>query len=222
MTPAMRWVGSPGIDPEKHFQWEVGAIASDSFGLASVSFYYNWVDDFILRDRARSQDGVLLSDRATIYRNVEAELFGVESELRLNFTDTVILDNQLAFTYADNTTDDRPVAQIPPLEGRSTLSYEGEPVDVGFTLRWAAEQHRIDDSPATGSGLDAGRTPEYVVCDIYGKIDISKNVSLGIGVENLFDRAYANHLNKSNAFDVDQVQVNEPGTNVWLRVSANL
>jgi iron complex outermembrane receptor protein len=44
---------------------------------------------------------------------------------------------------------------------------------------------------------------------------------LRVGVTNLFDRTYAYHLNRSNSFDPTEVQVNEPGRSVYLRVSAS-
>ena len=45
-------------------------------------------------------------------------------------------------------------------------------------------------------------------------------VALDAGIDNLFDKAYANHLNRANAFDPVQVQVNEPGRSFWARLTA--
>ncbi len=41
---------------------------------------------------------------------------------------------------------------------------------------------------------------------------------LQVGVENVFDELYANHLNRSNLFDAEQVRINEPGRTLWLKV----
>ena len=43
------------------------------------------------------------------------------------------------------------------------------------------------------------------------------------GINNVFDRAYAYHVNRANVdpFNPDAVQVNEPGREFWLRLSAN-
>jgi iron complex outermembrane receptor protein len=38
-------------------------------------------------------------------------------------------------------------------------------------------------------------------------------------VDNLFDHAYANHLNRGNLFDPDPVRINEPGRTFWARLS---
>jgi iron complex outermembrane receptor protein len=36
----------------------------------------------------------------------------------------------------------------------------------------------------------------------------------------VFDKNYPQHLNRANAFDPTQVQVNEPGRSAWLKVKA--
>ena len=56
--------------------------------------------------------------------------------------------------------------------------------------------------------------------DLYGRYKVSERVSLDFGVDNLFDKEYAQHLNRSSAFDPTQVQVNEPGMSAWIKVSA--
>nr|VFJ77841.1 MAG: iron complex outermembrane recepter protein [Candidatus Kentron sp. FM] len=79
-----------------------------------------------------------------------------------------------------------------------------------------AEQHRVDDDPATGSGLDARETPGFQTLDLYGGYRLDNGFVIEFGVDNVFDHDYAEHLNTSNAFDVTQVQVDEPGRSFWL------
>lgn len=80
--------------------------------------------------------------------------------------------------------------------------------------------HRGTDR-ATGV-LDNGETPGFAVLDLSGRYALNKQVDVKLGVDNVFDRTYAEHLNRSNYFDPVQVQINEPGRNVWLRLSAAL
>jgi iron complex outermembrane receptor protein len=60
------------------------------------------------------------------------------------------------------------------------------------------------------------------VLDLSGRYALSKRIKVKLGLDNVFDRTYAEHLNRANDFDPLQVQINEPGRNVWLRVSAAL
>ena len=39
------------------------------------------------------------------------------------------------------------------------------------------------------------------------------------GVDNVFDRNYANHLNRGNLFDPQPVRINEPGRTFWVRLA---
>ena len=54
----------------------------------------------------------------------------------------------------------------------------------------------------------------------YAAIDLYAPFKVKLGITNLFDATYAYHLNRSNAFDPVQVQVNEPGRSYYVRVSA--
>jgi iron complex outermembrane receptor protein len=217
MAP-MRWVGNPGLDPAISHQLDLGAgwsTASTNLGLAVFAAD---VDGFILRDRAHGQPGILQSDRATIYRNVDARRYGAEADVSIQLMTPLMLTGSLSWVWAENTTDDRPIAQTPPLHGNLGLAWRHGRWGVGGTARFAAKQTRVDDNPMTGSGLDAGQTPGWGVLDLDGSLEIGAGFGLQLGVTNVFDRTYANHLNRASLFDPEPVQVNEPGRSYWLRL----
>ena len=214
-TPSARWVGNPFIDPEKHHQLEVGVQLQQAAWDLEASIYYNDVSDYILRDRFHQA-----GNNATIYRNISATLIGGEVTAGYRWSPKWRTSLGLAYVYAENDTDGGPIAQIPPLEGIATLDYTADKWEAGARLRAAAKQTRVDDDPLTGSGLDSGETPAWAVLDLYGRYRISDQVSLDLGIDNLFDKEYAQHLNRSSAFDPTQVQVNEPGISAWIKISA--
>ena len=218
-VPASRWVGNPNIDPEQHHQIETGMDLNWGAFKLNGSVYYSEVTDYILRDRAHGQTGILLSDNATIYRNVDAELYGMEIGGEYRFDANWAMKASAAYVHATNTTDNRAIAQTPPLEGTVNVDYRRSGWSLGGQVRIADKQTRVDDDLTTGSGLDVGQTAGYWVWDLYGSVEPSKATQVRFGIDNVFDEAYANHLNKSNAFDVTQVQVNEPGRSLWARVN---
>lgn len=217
MTTSQRWVGNPTLDPEIHHQLDVGLNWRANAWEVGGDLYYNRVSDFILRDLAHGQTGILLSDNATIYRNVDAVLYGLELEATRQWTHAWESRATLATVHAENTTDNRAIAQIPPLELSLVLDYRQDAWSAGAKLRGATRQHRVDSDPSTGSGLDVRRTPGFAVLDLYGKSRIGKQAEVQLGIDNVFARTYAEHLNKANAFDVTQVQVNEPGRSLWVK-----
>ncbi len=219
MNPAKRWIGNPQILPAKHHQLDLGLSSQSRTATWSVTGFLDQVDDFILRDRAHGQEEILQNDNATIYRNVEARLIGLEADGSYRLGNRCQIAGVASWVRGDNRTDDRPLAQIPPLEGWLQLDYDAQRWSTMGLIRWAAAQDRVDDSPLTGSGQDYGETPGYAVLDLAGQYRILESLSVFAGVDNVFDRTYANHLNRANLFDPDPVRINEPGTTVWIRLS---
>lgn len=215
------WVGNPGIDPEAHHQIEAGIDSRGDGWRVFGNVYADWVNDFIMRDTARGQDGILLSNGASVYRNVDALLTGFTVGGTYRFGGNWVVDANAAYTFGENLSDDQALAQIPPLEGMVTLTYEADGWSLGGTVRGALQQTRVDDDPATGSGVDVGETPGWVTLDLQATVDLVKPFRVQAGVTNLLDAEYANHLNRANAFDPTSVQVNEPGQSFYLRVVAS-
>ena len=217
MSP-MRWIGNPGLDPAVSHQIDLGAGWSSGPSVVNLTLFAADVDNYILRDRAHGQEGILQSDNATIYRNVDARRHGAEADAVFRLSNPLLLTGSLAYVWAENTTDDRVIGQTPPLHGNLGLSWAIPRWSAGGLVRFAAEQTRVDDNKMTGSGVDAGPTPGWVVLDLDGSVEIGAGFGLQAGVANVFDRTYANHLNRASAFDPDAVRVNEPGRTYWLRL----
>ena len=57
--------------------------------------------------------------------------------------------------------------------------------------------------------------------DLYASYEVKDGITVDIGVDNAFDKAYAQHLNREDLFSGTQVQVNEPGRSAWVKVSAH-
>jgi iron complex outermembrane receptor protein len=184
----------------------------------STSAYYNDVDDFILYDRAHGQDGILQADNAVIYRNIDAEFYGVELELSKRWGNWST-GFGVAYVHSKNDSDGRAIAQTPPLEGHFSLDYENGPFNVGGIVRAADKQTRVDDDVSTGSGLDAGETAGWITLDLHLGYELGKHGEIELGVKNVFDEEYAMHLNKPNAFDPAATQINEPGRSIWAGVN---
>jgi len=96
-----------------------------------------------------------------------------------------------------------------------------EQLALGSELAAASRQNRVDDNPLTGSGRDVRKTPGYGTTGIYLTYSPLKDLKVRAGISNLFDKLYANHLNRSNAFDPEEIQVNEPGRSFYLSARWN-
>ncbi|MEW5837698.1 MAG: TonB-dependent copper receptor [Pseudomonadota bacterium] len=211
------WIGNPSLDSEVHHQLDLGLSgkADGNKLLWDAVLYYDDVSDYILRDTNRGAIADLPAG-ATIYRNVDATLWGAELSAQWMFVEGWQTYGSLAYVNAENDTDGRNIAQIPPLNGRVGIDYLNEVWGAGGRVRFAATQNDID----TLSGLDTIETPGYGVVDIYGSYNVAKNTVLKAGVDNLFDQLYAEHVNRAYAglFGNPLDRIYEPGISFWARI----
>lgn len=214
MMPSQRWVGNPTLEAERHRQMEIGLFSRDTHWDIDFSLYHNTVNDFILRDRFHQPD-----NNATIYRNIDARLWGGEMSIGYRFESGWQPSVEVSYVRGTNRSDGRPLAQMPPLAITTQVSYQADGWQAGVVWQGATRQRRVDDDPMIGSGLDAQQTPGWMVLNLYGQFKMGQHWQWDVGLDNVFDRDYAQHLNRASAFDVTQVQVNEPGRSAWVRLS---
>lgn len=213
------WVGNPQIAPEAHHQLDVGVSYRETGWSFESTAYGNLVQDYILRDSAKGQDGILVTATgATVYRNINALLAGIETRGLWKVSETLEGHSDLAWTYGENRDTGRALPQIPPLSGTVRLLWNLKGWKIGSDLRWAMRQSRVDTDESTGTGRDVRKTPGYGVFDLHASWHAFKPLDITLGVSNLFDRKYASHLNRSNLDDPTEIQVNEPGRSIFLRV----
>jgi len=222
MSPSQRWIGNPSLEAETHWQAQARIGDAPRNGMDwQAEAWIDLVQDHIRRDRARAQPGVLGADQATIYRNGEALLLGALASGEIEATGWLAFSGDTAWTWGEDRDSGQPLAQIPPLAGRVAARFGPPELHGQAILRWSARATRVDDDPATGSAQDAGETPAWAVLDLRLTWRArEERGELAVGVDNLLDRTYAEHLNKPSAFDPTAVRVNEPGRSIWLSASA--
>ncbi|MCZ7566287.1 MAG: TonB-dependent receptor [Burkholderiales bacterium] len=240
-----RQVGNPGLETEMHHRLEAGVVAAGADWVdwrrvrgsaaerfaarawrASFTAYVDRVDDFASRDRARAQAGVLRADNATVWRNVDALLAGAEAELQWNLTRHFSLRAGVWWRWGENTTEDRPLYGIAPLEGALVADWHDRLGTVGTwnagaKLRGVARKSRADDNPALGSGYDPVDVDGYALLDLYAALQLSDRVAVSVGLDNVLDRTYADFNAFTTTDETARLLANGPGRFAWIRIVAN-
>ena len=154
--------------------------------------------------------------------NIDARIMGGELGVAYDLTDTWKTDATLAYAWGKNSSDGEALPQMPPLEARLGLTYERESWSAGALWRVVAQQNRVDEGKGNVVGRDLGKSAGFGVFSLNGAYRVSEQVKLSAGVDNLFDKDYAEHLNLAGnagfGYPADPVAIDEPGRTLWTKV----
>ncbi|WP_180038254.1 TonB-dependent copper receptor [Acinetobacter sp. YH12127] len=202
------------IDTEKTLQLDFGYQHEHGAFSSWASAYAGLINDYILTKYTS------MTDAHT--RNVDATIAGAEVGMGYQFTDALQADVSAMYAWGENTTDNTPLPQISPLEGRLNLRYVQDRYTLGALLRVVDGQSRISKDEGNIVGYDLKESSGFGVLSLNGSYNLNKSVDVSVGVDNVLDKTYTEHLNKmGNAglgFAANE-QFNNIGRNYWARIS---
>ncbi|AJY15833.1 TonB-dependent copper receptor [Burkholderia multivorans] len=208
------------VQPEKTTQLDIGAQYKSDRLDAWVSAYAGYVQDFILFDYASGTMG-----STTRASNVNAQIMGGEAGVGWRPIAPLRIETSVAYAWGRNATSGDPLPQMPPLEARVGLEYTRGAWSAGGLWRVVAPQHRYALNEGNVVGKDFGPSAGFGVLSLHAQYNLSKTVQISVGVDNLLNKAYAEHLNLAGNAGFGypaNAPVNEPGRTAWVRVSAKL
>lgn len=202
--------------PEETNQLDAGLNWNSGAWRGSVSGFYSKVQNYMLINWDRG-----------VTRNVGATLLGGEADVTYSFTPEWSSTVTLAHVRGDNDTDRKPLAQQPPLEMRLGVNYDNKTWSFGALWRLVAAQDRYDRGSGNivMNGKDIGPTGGFGVFSVNAGWRPVKGTLLSAGIDNLFDKAYSEHLSKTGqssgitGMDLYPIntRINEPGRTLWMK-----
>ena len=210
---------------EKTLQLDLGYQQQHGAFSSWVSAYAGLVNDFILMSYHNHPTsgghghGASFSASA---KNVDATIAGAEAGIGYQFTDAIQADVSAMYAWGENSTDHRALPQIAPLEGRVNLRYVQDKYTLGALWRVVAAQDRISLNEGNIVGYDINESKAFNTLALNATYNLMKDVDVAIGVDNLLNQTYTEHLNKagSSGFGfASNEQFNNTGRNYWARVS---
>jgi len=202
-------VGNPELKPEKGQSVDFGIrYYSDNLKIIS-SFFYSHFHDLVVEI-----PGMYEGRNALIKTNIgEARIYGFDFSADHNFWRDYIFYTTASYVKGDDITADGNLPEIPPLNGRIGLKLsflEYMQTDVSSTI--FAEQNDVAEGEIT--------TPGYAIFNLFLNTVPIKLSSLSFriysGVENIFDKAYQNHLSTTRG----SITI-EPGRNIFLKLAVD-
>jgi iron complex outermembrane receptor protein len=208
-----------GIQPEKTTQLDLGLQYRSERLNAWVSAYAGRVQDYIL---FTYHDGGMMGSM-TQANNVNARIAGAEAGVDITVAPQWKLGGSLAYAWGENRSDGTPLPQMPPLEARLSATWEADRWSVGALARAVAHQHRVADGQGNVVARDLGPSAGFATVALNASYRINDALLLSAGLDNVFDRAYSEHLNLAGSadfgFPADPVRINEPGRTAWMKVN---
>ncbi len=210
MQVGAEFVGDPGLRAERSNQVDLWIEGSYPRWTASLNLFAQQIRDQI------SIEATDLPPRAAPrvfrYVNGEASYRGAEATASVRLFPSVQLSGSTSYLWGEETSMDEPALGVSPLRAELGLRWDPAEDDrfVEVSSRTVARQDRV---AGTRGELE---TPGYTRVDIQAGHPLPGGVTLRVGVENLLDREYNNHLNAVNPFTATPVP--EPGRVAFVRL----
>jgi len=212
-------LGNPTLVPEINneadltFQWRSGqsSIQLDLF----VAYLRNPISSIIDEDlipRMPTSPGVRR------YINIDHALkSGFEANWQQKLPANLQQNISLAYTYGQDLERKDPLPEIAPLDLRVKLfgTYFAHRLKPYLSFRYVMEQSRISNE--FGETL----TPSFALFDLGVSLKLNRLVGFTLGVQNLFDVLYYEHLSRSLR-DVSALPIYAPGRCFFLSFNLDL
>ncbi|ODM00795.1 TonB-dependent receptor [Acinetobacter pittii] len=215
------------LDTEKTLQLDLGFQQQHGALNTWASVYAGLVDDYILMSYhhhpSTGMGGHDMSHDITAgAKNVDATIAGAEAGIGYQFTDHIQADLSAMYAWGKNTTDDKPLPQISPLEGRLNIRYVADKYNLGLLWRAVAEQNRVSLHQGNIVGYDLKPSKGFSTLSLNGSYNLRKDIDVSVGIDNVLDKTYTEHLNKAGSAGfgfASEEQFNNIGRNYWVRMS---
>ncbi|MBI4860417.1 MAG: TonB-dependent receptor [Candidatus Riflebacteria bacterium] len=203
-TPMSRGtVGNPALKPVENSELDASLTYTGGRFSGRATVFYSELGEYIIPTAVRAGN-----DSVKTYRGVDARQYGVEATGRLNVTRKMTLTNNLTYTRGQNDTESLELPEMPPLRFDSRLRWDDGRSFVELEEVATARQNLID------ARIGETPTPGWAITNLkVGRR--GSGYKAAIGVINLLDHFYVEHLsNLRDPFAVG-VKVPEPGRTVY-------
>jgi iron complex outermembrane receptor protein len=206
------------LNKESNLELDTGVLYKGDTLRGSFNLFISEINDFIL-----VYTNSTYSKSADTARNIDARRYGFEGEGEWEFVKNYKLGLSAAYTYGKNRSDGKTLGQTPPLELKGSFGYDNDIVSAAILARYVAAKRKIAKGEGNIIGQDIAKNGDFAVFSISGSWKINKNVTLFLGVDNIFDEKYSEFISKGSA-DVAGynhpigVQIYETGRQFWASV----
>lgn len=201
---------------------------NENYGF-SISPYLNSISDFIFLKPIGIRQSIRGSFQVWEYHQTEAIFLGIDLDGRLNLSDHLSFHHSFSFIKGKNRQTDEALINIPPVSTVNTIVYENPNIanlSLELESNYVFRQNEFPDLrfevflPVSQSTemVDLSTPPKaYHIAAFRAGIDLTKTenyrIRVGFSVENLFNNAYRDYLNRQRYY------AHNLGRNIKLRLN---
>lgn len=219
------YIGNLELDSEVSHEITLGLEWQNGKFEASGEVFYRDIDDYIQGTPSTNMTANTLAlmmppgKLPLQFNNIDAKLYGFDGSYGYQISDAWSLHGVLSLVRGRSDAGDN-LYRLPPLNHRLTLSWIRDSIDIHLESVLYDEQRHIssfnDEAPTAGYGL----------INLRGNFQLTQQVRVSLGIENLFDKYYRDHLNGYNRNADNTVAVGErlpgAGRNIYFGINLSI
>ena len=217
------YIGDIDLKPETSIELTAGIDwAGEGFRL-TPELYYRDVSNFIQGTPSTNTTANMFAMMSTgrpplQYGNVDAELYGFDMGYEWQIAGPWQLRGTLSYVRGKRTDEKDNLYRIAPLTSVAELMYLRDRWFVSLQSVAAARQDKVADYN------EEQETAGWGILNLRGAVEINDSLNLGLGVENLLDKVYRDHLGGYNRVLESDIPVGarmiSMGRNLYLKLNA--
>jgi len=202
------YMGDVDLEPEESWQLEAGVDVDTGGVTLSPRLFYQRIDNYIQGVPSKDPRVIMISTangdpNPLQWSNVEAEIFGLDMYWDARISEDWGLDGTISYTRGKRRDIEDNLYRLAPPNARTTLYY----TPSKWTLRF--ENILYDRSRYVSETNSEPETGGYSLFNLSARYAFRDDTSINLGVSNIFDKYYQEHLNGVNRVRQSDVAVGD-------------
>ncbi len=209
-TTQGRLIGNPNLNETKNYEADLGIEGTYDNQTFKAKVFYSKLKDFIVYNSTAIQ-----------YQNIDAKIYGAEFSGTYFATDSFYIDYGIAYQRGKKDhplpgQTDTDLPSIPPVKANIGMNYDYDDslslkAEVIASKKWTHYDEDNGEQKINGWGI----------LNLKASKDVYKGFNITVGVDNVFDKAYAvsntyKDLNLVAGSTGDVMLLNEPGRYLYV------
>lgn len=175
----------------------------------SINPFYNLLDNFIIIEPTGVEQTLRGNFQVWVYRQTTAEMMGIDIDISTPVLKNLDFSHTFSLVKAYEKETNAPLINIPPVSFSNLLTYETNKFTASLAQNYVFEQNEypntnfevfIPETQTTEIVVVSTPPSAYQLWDIALSYDFNysknKTIEVGFKVQNLFNTAYRNYLNR--------------------------